>query len=139
MNFNDYQRLAARTINPGLNDFEQLANAALGLAGEAGEAADALKKHLFHGHPLDADAVAKEIGDVLWYAAAVCTSIGVDLDDVAARNVAKLRARYPEGFSEDASRNRVQEEPGAEQGEANVRDVDPLHVDSVGVPDPQHT
>ena len=137
MNFDDYQSLSARTINRDLSDRDRLAEAALGLAGEAGETADALKKHLFHGHPLDRDALAKEIGDVLWYVAAVCTAAGFSLDDVAAGNVAKLRARYLDGFSEAASRNRAHEEPGTGQGEANVRDVDPMRDDPVGVPNPE--
>ena len=80
---------------------------ALGLAGEAGETADMLKKHLFHGKPLNHDDVVKELGDVLWYVAGMATAIGISLDDVAQRNVDKLRARYPDGFSAEASAQRA--------------------------------
>ena len=45
-----------------------------------------------------ADAVADELGDVLWYLAVAAKAAGLTLDEVAAKNVDKLRARYPEGF-----------------------------------------
>jgi NTP pyrophosphatase (non-canonical NTP hydrolase) len=97
-----YQALAQRTaggITPAI--------AGLGLAGEAGEVADLLKKHLGHGHPLDIDKLRGELGDVLWYIAALCSLYNITLDSVAAANVAKLRARYPDGFSHEASRTRA--------------------------------
>lgn len=108
MTFDDYQRLAARTLGPGQTPDQRLANAALGLTGEAGEVAEHVKKHLFHGAPLDRDAVAKELGDCLWYLAALAGAVGVSLGDVAATNIDKLRRRYPDGFSHEASRNRTE-------------------------------
>jgi NTP pyrophosphatase (non-canonical NTP hydrolase) len=72
--------------------------AALGLTGEAGEFAELAKKHLFHGHTLDKEKAAKEIGDVLWYVAFACEALGVSLDEIAERNIAKLKARYPDKF-----------------------------------------
>ena len=105
MTLDEYQQLAARTI--GIRtQADQLSNMALGLAGEAGETADLLKKHLFHGKPLNADEVVKELGDVLWYVAGMATAVGVSLGDVAQRNVDKLRTRYPDGFSVEASAQR---------------------------------
>ncbi|MEL6177405.1 MAG: nucleoside triphosphate pyrophosphohydrolase family protein [Myxococcota bacterium] len=83
-----------------------LANGALGLAGEAGEAADLIKKHLFHDHPLDRDKLRDELGDVLWYVATLARTLDLDLAQVAQRNIDKLRIRYPEGFSAERSRNR---------------------------------
>lgn len=79
---------------------------ALGIAGEAGEVADLVKKAAFHEHPVDQDKLAKELGDVLWYVTAMALSIGVGLDEVMARNVAKLRERYPDGFDPERSKNR---------------------------------
>ena len=105
MTLDEYQQLAARTIGTRTNS-DQLANMALGLAGEAGETADMLKKHLFHGKPLDVGEVIKELGDVMWYVAGMATTIGASLDDVAQRNVDKLRRRYPDGFSAEASAKR---------------------------------
>ncbi|MCP4908920.1 MAG: nucleoside triphosphate pyrophosphohydrolase family protein, partial [bacterium] len=69
MNFDEYQRDAARTSNDGRLFEDRIANAALGLAGEAGEFADMAKKWLYHGHTLHNEAAAKELGDVLWYVA----------------------------------------------------------------------
>jgi NTP pyrophosphatase (non-canonical NTP hydrolase) len=109
MTLAEYQSLAARTLGRDRTHEQQLANAALGLSGEAGEVADTMKKHLFHQHPLDRDAMAKELGDCLWYVAAMATVLEMDLDEVAERNIEKLRRRYPEGFSFERSRNRPAE------------------------------
>lgn len=108
MNLNDYQQLAARTLGRDRTHEQQLANAALGLTGEAGETAELIKKHLFHATPLDQDALVKELGDCLWYIAAFATVQGLDLDEIAQRNIDKLRKRYPEGFDPERSRNRTE-------------------------------
>ena len=75
--------------------------------GEAGEVAEVIKKHLFHATPLDQDALAKELGDCLWYIGAFATVLGLSMDDIAQRNIDKLRKRYPEGFDTERSRNRT--------------------------------
>ena len=108
MLMDEYQRQAMRTsIHPrGGCGHHALAWNALGLAGEAGEVADEIKKIVGHGHALDKDKLAKEIGDVCWYIAALCNDLGINLSDVAQANIDKLWKRYPEGFSQDASRNR---------------------------------
>lgn len=99
-----YQQLASRTLIDGPdfslsdNEFMIIWNA-LGLAGEAGEVVDMVKKGLLHRHGLDKEKMIKELGDCLWYIAALCTKLGVDLGDVMARNIVKLQERYPDGFS----------------------------------------
>jgi NTP pyrophosphatase (non-canonical NTP hydrolase) len=108
MTLDDYQQLAARTLGRDRTHEQQLANAALGLTGEAGEVAEVIKKHLFHATPLDQDALAKELGDCLWYIGAFATVLGLSLDDIAQRNVDKLRKRYPDGFDTERSRNRTE-------------------------------
>lgn len=108
MNLDEYQSLARRTMGPRTHQ-DQLANAALGLTGEAGEVADMLKKHLFHAHPLDRDAMVKELGDCMWYVAAMATALDIPLSEIGERNIEKLRKRYPEGFSAERSLNRVPE------------------------------
>ena len=105
MTFDEYQALAKRTLPEGPRS-EGLSVSALGLAGESGECVDIIKKHLHHGHDLDRAKLVKELGDVLWYVAAMATTIGVSLDEVGQQNILKLRARYPEGFSYEASKNR---------------------------------
>ena len=108
MTLNDYQTLVKRTsANGALPEArDRLACYALGAAGEAGEVADLFKKHLFHGHDLDKGVLQKELGDVLWYLAALCTELGISLESVAEGNVAKMKERYPEGFSVEASKAR---------------------------------
>ncbi|HMO60235.1 MAG TPA: nucleoside triphosphate pyrophosphohydrolase family protein [Roseiflexaceae bacterium] len=107
MELNEYQRLAMRTARDIASD-ERLMNAVLGLAGEAGEVAELLKKQRYHGHPLDTTKLIDELGDLLWYVALAADTAGVPLAEVAERNVAKLRRRYPAGFSEQASRERAE-------------------------------
>ncbi len=104
---NDYQAAANRTAADDLAPDTALAVAALGLAGEAGEAAELVKKYLGHGHELDHDALTKELGDTLWYVSRVAHLIGVSLSGIASRNIAKLRARYPDGFTAERSINRT--------------------------------
>lgn len=61
--------------------------------------ADMVKKQEFHGtDKADVDAIKKELGDVLWYVTAVAVDYGLTLQQVAEANIAKLRARYPDGF-----------------------------------------
>lgn len=103
---NRYQVEALRTAASYPTDELTLAVHALGIAGESGEVADYLKKVVGHGHPLDVERVAKEIGDVLWYVALLADDIGLTLSDVATMNIDKLRSRYPEGFSTERSVNR---------------------------------
>jgi NTP pyrophosphatase (non-canonical NTP hydrolase) len=108
MNFSEYQELAARTLGRDRTHEQQLANAALGLTGESGEVAEVIKKHLFHATPLDRDAIIKELGDCLWYIGAFATVLDLDMNDIAQRNIDKLRKRYPEGFDTERSRNRTE-------------------------------
>jgi NTP pyrophosphatase (non-canonical NTP hydrolase) len=106
MDFSTYQRLAARTASPDPDMAKRRLIAALGLTGEAGEVAEVIKKEIGHGHPADAAKIAKEVGDVLWYAALLATLYELDLGEIAAANIEKLRARYPEGFSTEDSLER---------------------------------
>lgn len=103
MTGNEYQAQAMRTAKP---ECRSLANAGLGLAGEAGEVADEIKKHLFHKHPLNREKLIKEAGDVAWYLALLCEILNTTLDEVFKTNVDKLLERYPDGFDPERSRNR---------------------------------
>jgi NTP pyrophosphatase (non-canonical NTP hydrolase) len=103
---NEYQALAAVTSGAGKDGERRQIVAALGLAGEAGEFANKIKKMVAHGHAITDDELSEELGDVLWYLAEAATACGLTLNEIAQMNVDKLRARYPEGFSEEASINR---------------------------------
>lgn len=89
-----------------LHNIDRLINGLMGLNGEAGEAIDILKKHLFQGHDLDKEHLAKELGDVAWYLAISADALGYSLEEILQMNIDKLKARYPEGFDEDRSVNR---------------------------------
>ena len=96
MDLSDYQqRSRATAVYPDAG--ANLTYPALGLCGEAGEVAEKVKKAIRDdgGVLTDArrDALAGELGDVLWYVAQLATEAGLDLDAVAAGNLAKLRSR----------------------------------------------
>jgi NTP pyrophosphatase (non-canonical NTP hydrolase) len=106
MTLDEFQSTAGRTINPRLTDEERLLDAAAGLAEEGGEILGLVRKHAFQSHPLDRDRLATELGDALWCVAITASSAGLTLEQVAARNVTKLRQRYPDGYRDDASARR---------------------------------
>lgn len=101
-----YQDLAMRTKNSSLIWERRLDNAALGLAGEAGEFANDVKKFLYHGHDASTPTFVDELGDILWYVAMAADVIGVSLSVIMQANIDKLKKRYPDGFSHEASINR---------------------------------
>ena len=99
MNFTDYQKQASRTAAKSGDDHMELLISAVGLVGESGEVADALKKHVGHGKRLDCLAIAEELGDVLWYCADIARRTNLDLGTIANNNIDKLKQRYPDGFT----------------------------------------
>ncbi len=99
MDSSDYQMMAARTAYSKDGQRIALAIAGLGLAGEAGECVELIKKHLAHGKPLDKEALILELGDVCWYVNAVCMHLGVTFEHVFDKNIEKLQKRYPNGFN----------------------------------------
>lgn len=106
MTVNDYQKLAMVTLNPELSKQEILLNGVMGLCGESEEAIDLVKKHLFQGHNLDKQAIAKELGDIAWYLAETATALDIPLETILEANIEKLKKRYPEGFDARRSVNR---------------------------------
>lgn len=96
--FHHYQDEVSRTSKHPDAHADLVVKDALGLAGEAGEVVELIKKARFHGVPFDTEKLRSEIGDVLWYITDLCAQAGFTLADAAQANVAKLRARYPNGF-----------------------------------------
>lgn len=94
MSLNDYQALASKTAIYSLQ--HQILYPALGLAGEAGEVANKVKKMIRDGK-FDRDGIAAELGDVLWYVAALARDLNVDLQDLAIGNLEKLYSRKERG------------------------------------------
>lgn len=105
MDFKEYQESALRTAGTQTEE-QRLLNCCLGLSGESGEFNDMIKKTMFHGHTLDKNKIAKELGDILWYLSVAADSLGFSLEEIATMNIDKLKARYPEGFSTERSINR---------------------------------
>lgn len=93
MTLSDYQQAATATMNVALSREGQMMDGASGIAEEAGEVLAHVRKHQFQGRELDAERLKEELGDVLWCIAAVATSAGFDLDDVARFNLEKLSRR----------------------------------------------
>ena len=99
VDFNSYQRSAVTTaIYP---DQHKITYPALGMAGEAGEVANKVKKLIRDGPDKRPDTwredIASEIGDVLWYCAALANDLNLPLGMIAAQNLAKLQKRKDKG------------------------------------------
>lgn len=101
MTLNDYQRGALATA-----DYPQIRASgcgqipiypALGLAGEAGEFAEKVKKAWRNGNQLDVRAAGAELGDILWYVAVAAEELGLTLGEVAQMNLDKLADRQRRG------------------------------------------
>lgn len=84
----------------------RLLHAAMGVSTEAGEFMDLLKRAMFYGQLPSKAAVIEELGDLFWYIAVAADVMGVSFEEIQSRNIAKLRARYPEKFNEDDALNR---------------------------------
>lgn len=107
MTFDEYQKKALSTAK---DNGVELMHRSLGLAGEAGEVAGKLTKWLRDTkgdkEKLDKEDLAKEIGDVLWFTAALADSIGYSLDDIAQNNIDKLTDRNRRGVITGSGDNR---------------------------------
>ena len=86
---------------------------AMGMGGETGEVEDEVKKHVFHGKPLDAEKILNECGDVLWYLDRMLSELGWTMEDAMAYNDGKLSKRYPDGFDNAARKFGFTAEEGA--------------------------
>ena len=115
MNSRDYIQDAIRTESTdfksmdqrlGVDGTKRLLHAGIGMATEAGEFLDALKKHIFYGKELDRVNLKEEMGDLFWYLAIACDELDVEFEPLMERNIAKLKARYGEKFSESKAEKR---------------------------------
>ncbi len=99
MELSEYQRLSRRTAEYPREAW--LSYPALGLAGEAGEVAEHAKKAIRDdGGTISGErraAMAKELGDVLWYVAQLTSELELDLNEIAEENLAKLLSRQRRG------------------------------------------
>ena len=98
----DYQSFieSLKLLDSQGSNINRLTTAAVGISAERGEFMEIVKKMVFQGKPWNADNrehLIIELGDVLWYVAQACMALDVSFDDVVARNVEKLKKRYPGG------------------------------------------
>lgn len=108
MNFQEYQEQAMSTAIYGLGS--AVSYPILGLCGESGELANKYKKVLRDDSgvitPEKNVALRDELGDVLWYAAAIARDLGTNLEDIAIMNITKLQARRTLGTIHGSGDNR---------------------------------
>lgn len=84
----------------------ELLHAAIGIAGEAGELLDAVRKHVFNGQPLDRENVIEELGDLEFYMMAAMMNVGVLRPHLQELNMAKLSKRYESGYTDQQAQER---------------------------------
>lgn len=94
MDFNEYQKQAFTTAKESSKNLNYMT---LGLAGEAGEVANKVKKIIRDGKEPDIEDLKSEISDVLWYCAGLATVLGLELNDIAHYNLDKLFDRKARG------------------------------------------
>lgn len=108
MTFKEYQDEAVKTALYSANN--NIIYPALGLANEAGEVLGKIKKVLRDNDgiyaPANVEDIGKEIGDVLWYIAALSRDLGLDMDIIANNNLIKLRDRMNRGVIQGSGDNR---------------------------------
>lgn len=109
MTLEEYQKKSRTTaLYPKVG--ENFIYPTLGLAGEAGEVAEKIKKILRDkagvASATDRVEIAKELGDVLWYVAQIATELGLSLDSIASTNLAKLASRQERGKLTGSGDNR---------------------------------
>ena len=78
-----------------------------GMMAELGEL-NGIYQKFYQGHPVDEAHLQKELGDLFWFAAELCTVRGWKMDDIAITNITKLQSRYPDGFEADRSLHRAE-------------------------------
>lgn len=93
MNFNEYQQKAMAFRLESANS----PYAFMGLVGEVGELYGAIAKAMRDDTEIDQEYVKKELGDILWFVAAITTDMNLNLSDVANKNIEKLGGRKERG------------------------------------------
>lgn len=98
MDLRDYQKLCKKTAKKFKSKEKEIMSWGLGIAGEAGDVAGCIKKTYSHNNDQRAG-IKENIGDTMWYMAMICNFFKWDFDEIMSENLAKLKARYPKGFT----------------------------------------
>lgn len=109
MTFEEYQKEASKTaVYPNIGD--NYIYPLLGLVGESGEVVEKIKKVMRNDDgnftPEKIEAIKAELGDVLWYFSQLCVELGIDFQDVATYNLAKLADRKERNVLKSEGDNR---------------------------------
>ena len=115
MNLKTYEKESSRTMSAKMHSSAakvDTAHGIIGIAGEAGELLDAMKKAMFYGAVLDLDNVREEVGDIMWYIMAIVRSEGWDLETIMQENIDKLRVRYPNQWNKEHAELRLDKQDG---------------------------
>ena len=129
MNEQDYDKMTAALSKAGgaiIADLSpekaDLLHMAVGVAGEAGELLDAVKKATIYNKPLDRENMIEELGDLEFYMSRVRQLIGVSRDEVLEHNISKLSKRYAKGqYSNEQAQERADKEDALDNIEADKR------------------
>lgn len=116
----EHAQLVLETCKPGksiaLTSLSaHLIHMALGMAGEAGELVDAIKKHAIYCKPLDSENIIEELGDLEWYMQGLRAALCITREEVLEANIKKLRKRYSSGsYSNEQAQQRKDKEPSTD-------------------------
>lgn len=113
-----HAEMVANLSKPGWDVFNgldgdkaNLVHMALGVAGEAGELVDAIKRHAIYGKLLDIGNVIEELGDLEFYMSNIRQSLGLTRELILETNIAKLQKRYSNKYSNEAAIARADKQP----------------------------
>lgn len=130
MTLDQYQQKSYYAVQPHESHKEAMSHWAIGLTEEAGEVNGDIKHKYYNHEDVTLMKMAEELGDVLWYVAALCTELDISLDAVAQLNIAKNRHKYPDGvFDKERSANRHVDYAHFQNTDEYLRIASSIHAD----------
>lgn len=122
--FTSHRDMVEKLFKKDYDQSMMLLHAVMGIAGEAGELVDAIKKHVFFGKELDKENVIEELGDILFYLEAMAQLLNVSKTQLMGHNVDKLltgaKARHKSGSYSDEAQNARSDKQGVETEKAGI-------------------
>lgn len=109
MDIERYQRNIYRAIPEHTDQKDEILHWAIGLSEETGEVMSVLKHHYYGGEEFNTEELIKELGDVMWYTAALCTACNINMSVVAEINMEKLMHRFPDAEFDNGRSNQRHE------------------------------